>query len=90
MKEHNKLVSPSGEELHSEQPDTLTLNRLAVEIGQHHGKLKQLTHHFYLTIRNTCSTQQAAQLKDIFSPLFRDDSCSPMGNQQRHNYRTDQ
>ena len=86
----DSLKLAAFEELHHEQPDTLTLNQLAIEIGYQHGKLKQLTHHFYLQIKNTCNTEQALELQKVFSPLFRDDHCNTMNNTPRHKKRTDQ
>jgi hypothetical protein len=86
----DSLKEKAFEELHGEHPDTVVLNKLAQEIGHQHGNLKYKTHHFYLTLKNTCNEEQAIKLQELFSPLFRDGSCSPMGNKQRYNNRTDQ
>jgi len=74
-----KLVS--FEELNKPTPDTLLLHELAKDIGEKHGKLKLSTHRFYRQIRSVCTPEQAKELQNIFSPLFREAApCSEKNN----------
>lgn len=71
----DSLKIESYQQLNSEAPDTLQMNLLSEQIGTLHSELKKETNRFYMTIKSVCDESQAEQLKEAFTPLFRDASC---------------
>lgn len=71
----DSLKLESYQQLNSTAPDTLQLNLLSEQIGTLHSELKKETNRFYMTLRSVCDESQAEQLKEAFTPLFRDASC---------------
>lgn len=70
-------------EMQKQPPDTAHLNLLSRKIGELHAALKLETYRFYLSIRETCSEPQQAQLEKLFEPLFINENLSvtPGGRQ---------
>ena len=59
-------------ELNSPSPDTVRLNNLSEQVGNHHAELKKITNAFYLQLKTVCDSTQCEQLQQAFLPLFRD------------------
>jgi len=57
-------------ELGSRNPDSTRLNQIAVEVGNNHRKLKQITTVFYLDMKKICTSEQQAKLHDIFQSML--------------------
>lgn len=84
LQQIDSLKQASFVELNALNPDTLILNQLATQIGEKHGHLKLATHRFYLQVRSACTPEQATQLQEIFTPLYKDETpCAPQKN--KHN-----
>ncbi|MDD2589393.1 MAG: hypothetical protein PHO13_05640 [Fermentimonas sp.] len=84
-------------ELNKQTPDTLRLNNLSEQVGNHHAELKKITNVFYLQLKTVCDSTQCEQLQQAFLPLFRDGNITPgrgyqwndsigSGQEKRHHY----
>ena len=70
-------------ELQKATPDTILLNEMSKQIGVLHGRLKYVTYHFYLNIKNVCSATQSIELEKAFLPLFKSEGITAGPNHQR-------
>jgi len=61
-------------ELGTPNPDSIRLDKLAVEVGNNHCKLKQVTTTFYLEMKKICTTEQQAKLHEIFQSMLNKDN----------------
>jgi Spy/CpxP family protein refolding chaperone len=61
-------------ELGTPNPDSIRLDQLAVEVGNNHCKLKQVTTTFYLDMKKICTTEQQAKLHEIFQSMLNKDN----------------
>jgi Spy/CpxP family protein refolding chaperone len=61
-------------ELGTQNPDSIRLDQLAIEIGNNHCKLKQVTTNFYLDMKKICTTEQQAKLHEIFQSMLNKDN----------------
>ena len=61
------------QELSSENPDSLVLNSIAINIGELHTDLKRLTSGYYQDMRNECDVEQEQKLMEIFVQLLNND-----------------
>jgi Spy/CpxP family protein refolding chaperone len=57
-------------ELGTQSPDSAQLAWIAVEIGENHRELKQLTSTFYLNMKKICTEEQKAKLHEIFQSML--------------------
>lgn len=61
-------------ELGTQNADSNRLARIAVEIGENHRELKQVTSTFYLDMKKLCNEEQQAKLHEIFQSMLDKDS----------------
>jgi Spy/CpxP family protein refolding chaperone len=61
------------EEMDKEHPDTTKLFNLSNDIGRMHSELKVLTYKYYLDIKNICTPEQKAVLRNLFKDMFGND-----------------
>ena len=61
------------QELSSENPDSIELDRIAINIGELHTDLKRLTSGYYQDMKNECDVEQAQKLMEIFVQLLNND-----------------
>ena len=61
-------------ELGTQNPDTTRLNLMAVEVGNNHRELKQVTTTFYLNMKKICTAEQQAKLHQIFQSMLNKDN----------------
>jgi len=76
------------EELSTEKPDTLLLNRYAEEIGNLQKELQIASIRQYLDLKNVCDSFQCRKLSSFYFQLY--GSKGPgkgMGKQMQHRYR---
>jgi Spy/CpxP family protein refolding chaperone len=57
-------------ELGTQNPDSTQLSRIAIEIGENHRELKQVTSTFYLNMKKICTEAQQAKLHEIFQSML--------------------
>lgn len=62
------------DELGRENSDTIWLKNSAVEIGNNHRELKELTTKFYLDMKKVCSPEQQKKLHTIFQSMLNKDN----------------
>ncbi|MBW8325174.1 MAG: periplasmic heavy metal sensor [Prolixibacteraceae bacterium] len=62
------------DELGTQNPDNNKLDKLAIEIGENHRKLKQVTTTFYLDMKAICNTGQQEKLHEIFQSMLNKDN----------------
>lgn len=62
------------EELGTQNPDSTRLNQIAVEVGNNHRELKQVTSNFYLNMKKICTSEQQAKLHEIFQSMLNKDN----------------
>lgn len=65
------------EKMQEPQPDSLGIETLADQVGALHKELKSETFRFYEQLRRICRDDQKARLKDIFRPLFVNETMGP-------------
>ncbi|VBB46699.1 conserved hypothetical protein [uncultured Paludibacter sp.] len=63
-------------ELNKPKVDTLEINRLTKEIGEHHAELKHQINVFYLNLKDICEEEQTIKLQNAFEPLFYQDGAN--------------
>ncbi len=61
-------------ELGTQNSDSAQLARIAVEIGENHRELKQVTSTFYLNMKKICTAEQQAKLHEIFQSMLNKES----------------
>jgi Spy/CpxP family protein refolding chaperone len=61
-------------ELGAQNPDSTQLSRIAIEIGENHRELKQVTTTFYLNMKKICTVEQQAKLHEIFQSMLNKDT----------------
>jgi len=61
-------------ELGTQNPDSTRLNQLAIEVGNNHRELKQVTSNFYLNMKKICTSEQQAKLHEIFQSMLNKDN----------------
>ncbi len=61
-------------ELGKQNPDSAQLNQLAIEIGENHRELKQVTTTFYLNMKKICTEEQKIKLHRIFQSMLNKDN----------------
>jgi len=57
------------EEMGKVEPDTVRLNTISREIGDHHEQLKKLTVNYYLKMKSVCDDNQQVKLNAIFREM---------------------
>ncbi|MDP2336830.1 MAG: periplasmic heavy metal sensor [Bacteroidota bacterium] len=62
------------DELGTQNPDSARLNQMAMEIGNNHRELKQVTTTFYLNMKKICTSEQKAKLHEIFQSMLNKDN----------------
>lgn len=68
--------------LNREYPDTMFVNKMALQIGNLHGQLKYQTNQFYLNILSICTPAQKIIIKEAFAPLFKSETLAFPGHGQ--------
>ena len=61
-------------ELGTQNPDSTQITRIAIEIGENHRELKQVTSTFYLNMKKICTEEQQAKLHEIFQSMLNKDN----------------
>jgi Spy/CpxP family protein refolding chaperone len=61
-------------ELGTQNPDSTRLNQMAIEIGNNHRELKQVTTTFYLDMKKICTPEQQAKLHGLFQSMLNKDN----------------
>ncbi len=61
-------------ELGAQNPDSTQLSRIAIEIGENHRELKQVTSTFYLNMKKISTEEQQAKLHEIFQSMLNKES----------------
>lgn len=61
-------------ELGTQNPDSTRLDQLAIEVGNNHRELKQVTTTFYLNMKKICTAEQQAKLHEIFQSMLNKDN----------------
>jgi len=61
-------------ELGTQNPDSARLNQMAVDVGNNHRELKQVTTTFYLDMKKICTAEQQAKLHEIFQSMLNKDN----------------
>lgn len=61
-------------ELGTQNPDSVHLNQIAVDVGNNHHELKQVTTTFYLDMKKICTAEQQAKLHEIFQSMLNKDN----------------
>jgi len=61
-------------ELGTQNPDSARLNQMAIEVGNNHRELKQVTTTFYLNMKKLCTAEQQAKLHEIFQSMLNKDN----------------
>ena len=61
-------------ELGTQNPDSTRLSQMAIEVGNNHRELKQVTSTFYLNMKKICTPEQQAKLHEIFQSMLNKDN----------------
>ncbi len=61
-------------ELGTPNPDSIRLDQMAIEVGNNHSKLKQVTTTFYLDMKKICTAEQQTKLHEIFQSMLNKDN----------------
>ena len=61
-------------ELGTQNPDSTRLSQMAIEVGNNHRELKQVTTSFYLNMKKICTAEQQAKLHEIFQSMLNKDN----------------
>lgn len=61
-------------ELGTQNPDSARLNQIALEVGNNHRELKQVTSNFYLDMKKICTAEQQVKLHEIFQSMLNKDN----------------
>jgi len=61
-------------ELGTQNPDSTQLALIAIEIGENHRELKQVTTTFYLNMKKICTEEQQVKLHEIFQSMLNKDN----------------
>jgi len=60
--------------LGTQNPDSTRLDQMAIEVGNNHRELKQVTTTFYLDMKKICTSEQQAKLHEIFQSMLNKDN----------------
>jgi len=61
-------------ELGTQNPDSTRLNQMAIEVGNNHRELKQVTTTLYLDMKKICTAEQQVKLHEIFQSMLNKDN----------------
>ena len=61
-------------ELGTQNPDSTRLDQIAIDVGNNHRELKQVTTTFYLNMKKICTAEQQAKLHEIFQSMLNKDN----------------
>ena len=61
-------------ELGKQNPDSVHLDQMAIEVGNNHRELKQVTTTFYLDMKKICTPEQQVKLHEIFQSMLNKDN----------------
>ena len=61
-------------ELGTQNPDSTRLDQIAIDVGNNHRELKQVTTTFYLNMKRICTKEQQAKLHEIFQSMLNKDN----------------
>jgi Spy/CpxP family protein refolding chaperone len=61
-------------ELGKQNPDSVHLDQMAIDVGNCHRKLKQVTTTFYLNMKKICTAEQQIKLHEIFQSMLNKDN----------------
>ena len=61
-------------EMIRQHSDTVTLNKLSMEIGTLHAHLKVLTYKYFLDMKQMCNPVQTKKLEQLFQTMFNSDA----------------
>lgn len=61
-------------ELGKQNPDSVHLDQMAIDVGNSHRKLKQVTTTFYLNMKKICTAEQQIKLHEIFQSMLNKDN----------------
>lgn len=61
-------------ELGTQNPDSTRLNQIAIDVGNNHRELKQVTTTFYLNMKKICTAEQQVKLHEIFQSMLNKDN----------------
>lgn len=61
-------------ELGTQNPDSTRLIQIAMEVGNNHRELKQVTTTFYLDMKKICTDEQQIKLHEIFQSMLNKDN----------------
>ena len=61
-------------ELGTQNPDSTRLDQIAIDVGNNHRELKQVTTTFYLNMKKICTKEQQAKLHEIFQSMLNKDN----------------
>jgi Spy/CpxP family protein refolding chaperone len=61
-------------ELGKQNPDSVHLDQMAIEVGDNHRELKQVTTTFYLNMKKICTAEQQVKLHEIFQSMLNKDN----------------
>lgn len=61
-------------ELGTQNPDSTRLDQIAIDVGNNHRELKQVTTTFYLNMKKICTVEQQAKLHEIFQSMLNKDN----------------
>jgi Spy/CpxP family protein refolding chaperone len=61
-------------ELGTQNPDSTRLDQMAIEVGNNHRELKQVTTTFYLDMKKICTPEQQVKLHEIFQSMLNKDN----------------
>ena len=69
------------------EPDTVRLNTISREIGDHHEQLKKLTVNYYLKMKSVCDDNQQVKLNAIFREMVQKEDTVTVRQGQGRGYR---
>jgi len=61
-------------ELGKQNPDSARLDQMAIEVGNNHRELKQVTTSFYLDMKKICTPEQKVKLHELFQSMLNKDN----------------
>lgn len=61
-------------ELGTQSPDSTRLDQIAIDVGNNHRELKQVTTTFYLNMKKICTAEQQVKLHEIFQSMLNKDN----------------
>lgn len=82
----NYYKARQQEFIHRDLPDRASAKQYSDSIGYAHAMLKEATTDYYLNLYQKCTPEQQIRLREIFEPLFNDNS-TPAGQGLRRSGR---